>query len=562
LRITFAPNLFFNYFHNTARSSALKQPLQRVTDNLSKVDKIALFWSSLTQGLDAIWKSITNITWADVGNFALAMVNPVEFYNTVSGAVKGIWTELSDWGGFEKDPVGMILKKGSNVGVQLLTICGVITGLLLVLSIAATVGSFFTAGALIPLTTWLWSATATMGSVTIWVGVITAALSVLSGIKNAYEMHSAKTAEVLFQNNAELKKDAGNTAIAILAIVGGKGQVSGAKQMLEMLKKYPKTFAKRMFIELKKNFMRKLLWAPRTVAAMFKKDTWKNLYASLRRYLSRNSDELAEEQPNRDLKNDPVKENVDDKKSGTNEPREKPDKVTKEPTVEDKKASENYKKHENDVDDAEKKKLKKDADDDVPDGPDSDSKRRALFMAKVITEANDKVDTPAAGLIAELMPLKAMKGVKGFDAKKDELTGTHDIVMYGSKFNIKKDYTEKGDGKEGASTVGQASRSIKEQLSSKREAIVRVNSKEDAETLLRDFISGDEHIGSYMDTTQEFTFHPQKSASDYLPRPSSRKRGTYHWDDFNPSAKIGDHAIQGAHLQIHTFEGFVVRIFF
>jgi hypothetical protein len=398
--------------------------------------------------LDAIWKSITNITWADVGNFALAMVNPVEFYNTVSGAVKGIWTELSDWGGFEKDPVGMILKKGSNVGVQLLTICGVITGLLLVLSIAATVGSFFTAGALIPLTTWLWSATATMGSVTIWVGVITAALSVLSGIKNAYEMHSAKTAEVLFQNNAELKKDAGNTAIAILAIVGGKGQVSGAKQMLEMLKKYPKTFAKRMFIELKKNFMRKLLWAPRTVAAMFKKDTWKNLYASLRRYLSRNSDELAEEQPNRDLKNDPVKENVDDKKSGTNEPREKPDKVTKEPTVEDKKASENYKKHENDVDDAEKKKLKKDADEDVPDGPDSDSKRRALFMAKVITEANDKVDTPAAGLIAELMPLKAMKGVKGFDAKKDELTGTHDIVMYGSKFNIKKDYTEKGDGKE------------------------------------------------------------------------------------------------------------------
>jgi hypothetical protein len=82
------------------------------------------------------------------------------------------------------------------------------------------------------------------------------------------------------QNTAELKKDAGNTAISILGIVGGKGQVTGAKKMLDMLQQYPKTFAKRMFIELKKNFMRKLTWTPRTVAAMFKKDTWKNLYAS------------------------------------------------------------------------------------------------------------------------------------------------------------------------------------------------------------------------------------------------------------------------------------------
>ena len=192
------PNIFILTTTYTTRNYALKRPLQRVTDNLGKVDKIGLFWSSLTQGLDAIWKSITNITWADIGNFALAMVNPVEFYNTIATSVKGIWTELSDWGGFEKDPVGMILKKGSNVGVQLLTICGVITGLLAVLSIAATIGTIFTAGAMGPLAAWLWSATATMGSVTFWVGVVTAALSALSGIKNAYEMHTAQTAEVLY----------------------------------------------------------------------------------------------------------------------------------------------------------------------------------------------------------------------------------------------------------------------------------------------------------------------------------------------------------------------------
>ncbi len=512
--------------------------------------------------MDAIWKSITNITWADVGNFALAMVNPVEFYNTISGAVKGIWTELSDWGGFEKDPVGMILKKGSNVGVQLLTICGVITGLLLVLSIATSIAVVFTAGALIPLATWLWGATATMGTVTFWVGVVTAALSVLSGIKNAYEMHTAKTAEVLFQNNAELKKDAGNTAISILGIVGGKGQVTGAKKMLDMLQQYPKTFAKRMFIELKKNFMRKLTWAPRTVAAMFKKDTWKNLYASLRKYLSRNTDEFTKEKPNRDLKNDPVKENVNDKKTGTNEKREKPDKLKKEPSADEKKASENYKKHENDVDDADKKKLKKDADEDVPDGPDSDSKRRALFMAKVITEANDKVDTPVAGLLAELAPLSAMKGVKGFDAEKGIEPDSHQIVMYGSKFTLKENYKDDGRRKEGTSTVGQASRSIQEQLDRKGEALVTVSNKQDAEVLLREFTSGSDHIGGYMDTTPDFSFSPETSASDFLPRPSSRKRGTYHWDEYNPDAKVGDHAIHGSHLQIHTFEGLVIRIFY
>jgi hypothetical protein len=132
-------------------------------------------------------------------------------------------------------------------------------------------------------------------------------------------MHTDKTAEVLFQNTAELKQDAGNTAISILGIVGGKEQVSGSKQMLEMITKYPKTFGKRMFLEMKKSFMRKLTWAPRTVAAMFKKDTWKSLYASLRKYLSRQTDELTDNKRDRDLRRDPVRENMEDKKRGVND---------------------------------------------------------------------------------------------------------------------------------------------------------------------------------------------------------------------------------------------------
>jgi hypothetical protein len=78
----------------------------------------------------------------------------------------------------------------------------------------------------------------------------------------------------------------------------------------------------------------------------------------------------------------------------------------------DKNADENYKKREKDVDDAEKEKMKKKAEEDIPDGPHADNKRRALFMAKVITEANDKIDTPIPALLTELNAMgKTMKGV-------------------------------------------------------------------------------------------------------------------------------------------------------
>ena len=111
-------------------------------------------------------------------------------------------------------------------------------------------------------------------------------------------------------------------------------------------------------------------------------------------------------------------------------------------------------------------------------------------------------------------------------------------------------------------TPSQASKSIDEQLANSRNASVTVNSQEDAEILLRQYTSGPGHKGGYMNTTNTDAFSPQKSASDWIPRESGRSRGTYHWDSYNPAAKAGDHASQGAHLQIHTFEGEVIRIFY
>jgi RHS repeat-associated protein len=114
----------------------------------------------------------------------------------------------------------------------------------------------------------------------------------------------------------------------------------------------------------------------------------------------------------------------------------------------------------------------------------------------------------------------------------------------------------------GLDCVSAAKKSIQEQLQKGKNATVTVNSKADAEALLRDVTSGPGHKGGYMNTTASGTFSPQKDASDWLPRPSSSKRGTYHWDSHNPNAKTGDHALSGNHLQIHTFEGKIIRIFY
>ena len=114
----------------------------------------------------------------------------------------------------------------------------------------------------------------------------------------------------------------------------------------------------------------------------------------------------------------------------------------------------------------------------------------------------------------------------------------------------------------GLDCVSSAKKSIDNQLEKGKNAIVKVDNKEQAEELLRLLTSGKGHQGAYMNTTLSNTFSPKKSDSDWLPRESSRKRGTYHWDEFNPNAKIGDHASEGAHLQIHTFDGKVIRIFY
>ncbi|WP_343605914.1 DUF4157 domain-containing protein [Fluviicola sp.] len=506
--------------YNAKRNKGLESPLNKATKNIDKISKTGLLWTSMTKTLESMWEGLKNITWADVSKIGWAMINPLETYNTIADAVGGIWTDLSDWKGFSEDPVGMILQKGSSVGVKLLTIAGVITGLLGVLSVLTSVAAFFFPP-LIPVAAWLISATGTMFSVTFWIGLITTALSVMSGIKNIYNVHTAKTAEQIFQGNHKLKQDAANTATGVMAMVGAKSPPAPIN--MEKIGKW-KNVAVRTFKAGKsfvKGGVRKI---PKLVSAAFKKQTWTDLYAGFKKFAKKKSDNLfggdkkkitgktdqiSDAAPKKVLKNadnpkaptknlpekqktahidskapaktpeaeiHPTKNTPDVKKADTelsdanikemkkgldpevteidevklpkdqqvaNGKKEPKSKIMEDdPNIKDKDLD-NFKKYEDDVDASQKQKMKDDADAEVKKGKDHDSKSKALMMARVIAEANDELDTPIPALLAELAPLKAMKGVKGFDYKKGNAPGEFRIVMYGSEYIVDPSYTTK-----------------------------------------------------------------------------------------------------------------------
>lgn len=215
-----------------------------------------------------------------------------------------------------------------------------------------------------------------------------------------------------------------------------------------------------------------------------------------------------------------------------------------------------------DVDlDKDKKNGDRDKDKDKDSDQDKADNAKALVAAKIYVEQQDALDpSPDVDVVVgaiNKMPTTKLKGGKRYQSKPNGLGSGHFEIYYNPP--VKKNYTE---GKVGSLNVSQAKRSVKDQLSRGKNASVTVSSKADAEELLRDLISGPDQKGSYMNTTPDGSFSPQADASDYLPRESSSKRGTYHWDEFDPNAKAGDHANVGAHLQIHRFDGKIIRIFY
>lgn len=506
--------------YNGKRNKALKSPLNKATKNIDKISKTGLMWTSMTKSLESMWEGLKNITWADVSKIGLAMINPLETYNTIADAVGGIWTDLSSWEGFSENPVGMILQKGSSVGVKLLTIAGVVTGLLGVLTVVTGLAGLFFPPLLI-VAGWLASATATMFTVTFWLGLITTILSVLSGIKNIYNVHTAKTAEEIYQGNSKIRTDAANTTAGVMAMVGAKSppkplnmsKLGTVKNMVVKTYKASKGFVKRG--------VRKI---PRLISKSFKKETWSGLYTSFKKFSSKKADNLFDGKNKKQLANktdkvndvapkkvvkhtDQPKVSTPEKSNGSFETK-MPDKTKQvdietktpattphsnastdklpEPSASDmkkvnkevsdgnldkteqpkdpqvasgekeakskvleddpnlpEKDLDDLKKYEDKVDDSTKKKMKKDADSDVDKGKNHNSKTKALMMARIVAEANDKIDAPIPVVMAELAPIKAMKGVTGFGYEKGSAPGEFRIMMFGSEYIVDPSYTTK-----------------------------------------------------------------------------------------------------------------------
>lgn len=107
-----------------------------------------------------------------------------------------------------------------------------------------------------------------------------------------------------------------------------------------------------------------------------------------------------------------------------------------------------------------------------------------------------------------------------------------------------------------------------------KEVNVSVASKADAEDVLRGYISSPQASanGAFRNTTDQpmptdSYGNPMKKSdpmSDWLPggHGAYEKQGTYHYDAADSQAKAGDHALLGDHLQIHTYEGKIIRIFY
>ncbi|MDW9382819.1 DUF3990 domain-containing protein [Chryseobacterium sp. JV558] len=259
---------------NNKRKDSLQKPLNLVTKNLNRITGLKRLWMSISIAFSDIWNDITSITWTDVGKFIESIFSPKAWVEAISGSISGIWEDLTSWKGFSEDPVGMILQKAAGIANKVLIIAGVITGILGILTLAAAVGSIFTLGGLAPLAAWLGGATITMGTITFWIGAIALGLNILNGIKNIYDVHTAKTADVLFKNSGELKSDIANSGMAILAMIGGKASKKGGASIKDLAKRNPKTFGKRMFITARNGIKASIVSIPGKITSVFKKDTW------------------------------------------------------------------------------------------------------------------------------------------------------------------------------------------------------------------------------------------------------------------------------------------------
>lgn len=183
--------------------------------------------------------AVSNMSLIDFGKAAInGLLNPVESLKGVVDGASQIATgvvNLLSAEAWKEDPLGNLLQSSASIATGLTNIFASITALATTMTIltgVVIVLSWFTLAApLAPFLSFLTSVITTVGGWTIVTGLIAAALNELTRVKNLHDASvSTNTDELLFETD-QVQQNMTDEAMMLMAVVGAKGDVTGAKAL-------------------------------------------------------------------------------------------------------------------------------------------------------------------------------------------------------------------------------------------------------------------------------------------------------------------------------------------
>ena len=189
--------------------------------------------------------AVTNMSLLDFGKAAInGLLNPIESLKGVvdgAGRIASGFVNLLSAEAWRKDPLGNLLQSSADIATGLTTIFMSITGLATTLTILSGIAIVLTwfalAVPLAPFLTFLTSVITTVGGWTIVTGIIALALNELTRIKNLHDASvSTNTDELLFETD-QIQQNMTDEMMMVMAVVGAKGDVAGAKVLQKSILK-------------------------------------------------------------------------------------------------------------------------------------------------------------------------------------------------------------------------------------------------------------------------------------------------------------------------------------
>jgi len=174
----------------------------------------------------------------------MGMINPLESLKGVVGGASKMATgivNLLSAEAWKKDPVGNLLQSAADIATGLTMVLMSITGLataITILSGVLIVLSWFTLSpVLAPVIGFMSTVISTVGSWTIVTGLIALELNYLTYIKNLHDASVAENTDELVFESDSIKQNMTDGFTSAMAVVGGKGDVAGAKAMQKSILK-------------------------------------------------------------------------------------------------------------------------------------------------------------------------------------------------------------------------------------------------------------------------------------------------------------------------------------